>query len=142
MTLLARREHSRLELSNKMLRHFDRTDINPTLDRLTDQDLQSDERFAQSFTRERMLRGYGPSRIEAELQQRGVADSLATGAIDSIPVEEGTSWRALGYEVLLKKFGSLKADSLKDKSKRLRFLQYRGFGELSGELLNESQFAD
>lgn len=127
MNLLSRREHSRAELERKLRSRFLAEELAPALDRLADEQLQSDERFALSFTRERMRRGYGPLRISVELQQRGVDSALVNAAIDVVPVEEGISWRSVAAQAEAKKFGSGQAADIHEKARRARFLRYRGF---------------
>ncbi|WP_439102172.1 regulatory protein RecX [Congregibacter sp.] len=135
MNLLARREHSFSELQRKLARRFDRGELDLALQKLADENLQSDERFAQSFTRERMLRGVGPLRIESELRQRGVRRSFIDQAIATVPGEEGLSWRGVAKEALERKFGDQRPADLKEKARRLRFLGYRGFGEETAGLI-------
>jgi regulatory protein len=128
MDLLARREHARSELERKLSRHFDREAIAQALDRLAEEGLQSDRRFAEAFVRERATRGYGPQRINAELQQRGIADRVAQAALATVCEEEGIDWREQARSALCKKFGqaTLPAD-FRERARRLRFLSYRGF---------------
>jgi regulatory protein len=127
MDLLARREHSRRELEQKLRRRFDAEEIDSALEALAEEGLQSDERFAFSFTRERMLRGYGPRRIEAELQQRGVGIVAIDGALAMVPEEEGRSWRAIAAAVEASKFGDEPPTDYAGKARRMRFLYRRGF---------------
>ena len=127
MNLLARREHSRLELSRKLQRRFDRRELEQALDKLADEGLQSDERFALSFTRERLLRGQGPLRIVAELRARGISSELASRAVDVVPDEEGTSWREQAELAVLRKFGADECLDIQERARRARFLAYRGF---------------
>lgn len=129
MNLLARREHAFLELRRKLLRRFDADELDLALDRLREEGLQCDDRFARSFTRERMVRGYGPQRIEAELRQRGVARELGAEAIREVPEEEGETWHSLAETVLRRKFGDEPADTFEERARRARFLAYRGFRE-------------
>jgi regulatory protein len=135
MDLLARREHSRLELWRKLQSRFDKEELDQALNVLADENLQSDERFAQSFTRERMLRGYGPLRIDSELRQRGVVRNTIEKALANVPREEGICWRELARQALQRKFGDAPPSDVKDKARRLRFLSYRGFGEEVNGLL-------
>ncbi|MEE4108937.1 MAG: regulatory protein RecX [Halieaceae bacterium] len=132
MDLLARREHSRLELLQKLARRFgdgESTDeLEAAIATLATEGLQSDERFALSFTRERLHRGHGPRRVRAELQQRGVDDALIDTALAEVPVEEGTSWREQARLVLEKRFGQAPARDFPERARRLRFLDQRGFG--------------
>lgn len=135
MNLLARREHSLAEMQRKLSQRFDAEELDAALAKLAEENLQSDERFAQSFTRERMLRGVGPLRIESELRQRGVQSVFIDQALVAVPQEERTTWREVAQDVLLRKFGDSPPADLPDKARRLRFLGYRGFGEESAGLV-------
>ncbi|WOJ94586.1 regulatory protein RecX [Congregibacter variabilis] len=135
MNLLARREHSLAELKRKLGQRFDAEELDAALEKLAKENLQSDERFAQSFTRERMLRGVGPLRIESELRQRGVKHAYIDHALNCVPTEEGLSWREVARDVLQRKFGDAPPADLPDKARRLRFLGYRGFGEEAAGLV-------
>ena len=135
MNLLARREHSLAELQRKLSQRFDTEELDAALEKLAEDNLQSDERFAQSFTRERMMRGVGPLRIESELRQRGVQSVFIDQALVAVPKEERTTWREVAQDVLLRKFGDSPPADLPDKARRLRFLGYRGFGEESAGLV-------
>lgn len=123
MDLLARREHSRSELMEKLGRRFDKALIETVLDTLADDGLQSDRRFAESFVRHRAQRGYGPLRIRQELQQRGVAVSEISLAFESNEI----NWLDVIGGVVTRKYGGQPASELKEKARRQRFLLYRGF---------------
>ncbi len=135
MDLLARREHSFQELDQKLSRRFpDQSEqIAGALGKLQAQGLQSDERMAEAFIRARMNRGQGPIKISAELRIRGLADQIISQALD----EAGVDWFAQARQVCERKFGVLEPRDLKDKAKRARFLQQRGFSfDQIGTLLN------
>ncbi len=124
MDLLARRDHSRRELRDKLRRRYsDETLIEDQIDRLADEKLQSDERFAESFLRQRVGKGYGPLRIRQELKQRGIDEGIISRAFEAEPVE----WSELAAGLVQRKYGSGPASDLKEKARRTRFLQYRGF---------------
>jgi regulatory protein len=124
MNLLARREHSIKELQNKLLaRDYAQNEIHKALQILTQEGLQSDERFMESFIHARMGRGSGPTKIKAELRLRGVSDTLVEVCLD----ERNKTWYQVAEEVRKKKFGSSKPTDFKEKAKQSRFLQYRGF---------------
>ncbi len=73
LRLLARREHSRQELSVKMRqRKFAGDVIRRVLDEYEERGWLDDHRFAELYARQRMELGYGPLRIQGELQQRGI----------------------------------------------------------------------
>ncbi|MEH6635179.1 MAG: regulatory protein RecX [Halioglobus sp.] len=124
MNLLARREHTQRELRRKLGRRFANAQlVAQEVQRLTDEHLQSDQRFAESFAWQRTGRGYGPQRVRQEMRDRGLADHEIADALAVLEVD----WRALAYEVYHKKFGSCSAAELKEKARRARFMQYRGF---------------
>lgn len=73
LRLLARREHSRLELDLKLRqRKVEAPIIEKVLDEYEANDWLNNERFADVFARQRFDLGYGPVKITAELQQRGI----------------------------------------------------------------------
>lgn len=124
MNLLARREHSLAELRQKLARRFDDVAVvENELLRLCEENLQSDERFVQSFVRQRILRGYGPLRIEQDCRAKGISRDAVEMAVREADVD----WSRLAQEVLQKKFGPHPPLELKEKARRVRFLQYRGF---------------
>lgn len=125
MNLLARREHSAKELRQKLLKRFKNPElVDEQLLRLREEKLQSDERFAESFLRQRISRGHGPMRIRQEMRQKGISDNEINSAMDT----EQPNWFELAEQTYHRKFGSLPSEDIKEKSKRSRFMQYRGFG--------------
>ena len=123
MDLLARREHSRLELERKLAaKSFDPAVVADVLDELENDGLLSGERFAQSFVEARYAKGQGPRRIRAELAERGI------DAADDVLRDPRFDWRRLARETRVKRFGREAPADLKDKARQVRFLEYRGFG--------------
>ncbi|MES2204856.1 MAG: regulatory protein RecX [Pseudomonadota bacterium] len=123
--LLSLREHSRKELQQKLLlRGYELHDVLQVLDEFAEKDLQSDERFVEAYTRSRRLKGYGPERIQMELQQRGVTEMLIRAIIN----EQDESWREAARRVYQKKFGKTEPSTFQEKVKRQQFMRYRGFG--------------
>lgn len=124
MNLLARREHSLPELRVRLLRRFpDKDLVDEQLSRLTDEGLQSDLRFAESFARQRISRGYGPLRLREELRERGVSAADIAATLDAMDID----WVAVASDVMVRKFGAGESADLKEKARRARFMQYRGF---------------
>lgn len=120
--LLARREHSNLELRNKLrLRDYGESVIEPVLAELIDKGLLCNERFAECYVRSRVNRGIGPVRLKQELLERGVDAGLA----ESFLVDQ--DWQQLALVVRRKRFGEANPGNVKDRAKQSRFLQYRGF---------------
>lgn len=124
MDLLARREHSFRELQNKLIQRFGNlTLIDTELERLREERLQNDERFAEAYLYSRARRLYGPLRIKAELRERGINDTVIAASLRASDID----WQANLRQLLDTRFGGRPATDFKEKAKRLRFLQYRGF---------------
>jgi regulatory protein len=124
MNLLARREHSVWELRRKLKRRFtDESLLDEQLSRLTEQNLQSDMRFAESYARQRISRGYGPVRLREELRERGISRTDRAQIMDELEID----WRAHAIQVMENKFGDLLPCDLRDEARRARFMQHRGF---------------
>ncbi len=124
MDLLARREHSRTELLRKLRQRGAPTSLaDIELDKLEEDGLLSDERFCEAYVHSRSQRGYGPVRLREELRQRGVSDRL----IESILNDAAYDWAALARQAFDKRFPEGRASDMTERSKQLRFMQYRGF---------------
>lgn len=135
MDLLARREHSRSELIDKLGRRTDDRSVREAVvEQLAKEGLQSDRRFAEIFVRSRIERLYGPHRIRQELQQRGVNRELIRATLDDASVD----WPEQARRLLERRFGLEPAVDARDRAKRLRYCQSRGFdaGALRGVLSN------
>ncbi len=123
MNLLARREHSVAELVKKLSADFEHDDIIVVIYKLTEKNLQSDQRFAENYLRYRSQRGFGYQKIRQELKERGVAVELINGAL----TESDIDWFALAADARCKRFGEQEPEDFKQRAKQQRFLQYRGF---------------
>lgn len=125
MRLLARREHAVRELAGKLVaRGFDQDLVAEELAALADEGLQSDERFAESYTRTRVERGDGPHKIRAALTERGVAPGLIEWALEPYADE----WRQRALDLIERRFGVREGGaSYAERARRARFLQQRGY---------------
>lgn len=133
LRLLARREHSAVELETKLVaRGWPQHHIGQVIDSLSEADLQSDQRFAESFARQRAGRFYGPRRIRAELTQRGIDSSLAQAAIESLEVD----FAELAADFYRRKYGEDRGKSrpggnatldFRERAKRSQAMYRRGF---------------
>ncbi|BBM02493.1 regulatory protein RecX [Microbulbifer sp. GL-2] len=129
LELLARREHSRLELRRKLMGKFPSANFEALFERLQELNYQSEQRFAEVFARSRVQRGQGPVRIRQELQQRGITAELAAWALGQVEAD----WFVLAQEQLQRKYRNPISEALprdqliKERAKRQRYLAYRGF---------------
>ena len=124
MRLLVHREHGRIELQKKLLqRELPQDLIDAVLDQLAEDGLQCDVRFAESYTRMRVDRGFGANKIRADLQARRLEHSVIEGAVS----ESGADWIEIASNTLQKKFGNNSALSAKIRARMQRFLYQRGF---------------
>jgi regulatory protein len=120
--LLARREHSRAELTRKLEQAgFMAADIEPLLDGFEAKNWLSDQRFAESYVADHRARA-GSIKLAYDLRQRGVSDTI----IDAVLSENRDSELDRAREVWQKKFGSLPGDAA-EKARHIRFMQSRGF---------------
>jgi regulatory protein len=123
LRLLARREHSRVELTRKLeAAGFERDDIDPLLDQFEAQNWLSDQRFAESYLADHRARA-GSIKLAYDLRQRGVSD----GIIDQLLRENRDSELERAQAVWRKKFGTPPANAA-EKARQIRFMQSRGFG--------------
>lgn len=128
MDYLARREHSRFELFNKLSQKCTDASVeqlNAVLDKLVQDNLLSDERFVESYARGRIGRGYGPLYIRFQLRQRKVCEQT----IDAVLRHDETFWKEALTDVVRRKFGDtdLPTRGSAEWLKLQRFVQSRGF---------------
>lgn len=132
LRLLANREHSQKELVNKLLpKGFDRDEILSVITELAEQGWQSDSRYAESYARRRIQKGYGPIAVAYELRQNG-ADAVN---LDGIAQTVAGGWMDLLERVYTRKYKQDKYLNRNEWAKRSRFLLHRGFsGTMIGAL--------
>lgn len=124
LRLLARREHSRAELTRKLGQAgFAQHDIDALLDEFEGKNWLSDRRFAESYVADHRARA-GSIKLAYDLRQRGVDD----GIIEAVLSENRDSELDRARAVWQKKFGIPPTDTL-EKAKQMRFMQSRGFAQ-------------
>lgn len=131
--LLARREHSRLELERKLdQRSYDRDTIAAALDELEEAGFIDAERFAESYVRLRAEKGYGPKRIRLELGERGIGGADAAAALENAEID----WAESARDVRAKRFGEPVPETFNERARQSKFLDYRGFepGQIAAAL--------
>ncbi|EKD74774.1 MAG: Regulatory protein RecX [uncultured bacterium] len=124
LQLLAQREHAQYELRQKLIqRNYEVEAVLVVLEKLKCESWQSDDRFAENYIVERASRGFGPLRISQELQLRGLSSEFVENKLVSAQID----WSQVLQQVYFKKFKHAQLQNFKDKGKRIRFLQFRGF---------------
>lgn len=124
LTLLVRREHSRKELTRKLVtRGLDPVEVDEAVGKLADAGWQDDRRFAESLVRNRVNGGYGPIHIRAELGTHGLDSDAIAAALDSF---EG-DWVENARDLVRRRFGETVPDDLTLRRKATDLLMRRGF---------------
>lgn len=120
--LLARREHSRLELTRKLTQAgFPADEIAPVLDEFETKNWLSERRFAESYVADHRAR-YGSIKLAHELRLRGIADNLIEDVLNASHDTELERAR----EIWHKKFNA-PPTTPEEKARQIRFMQSRGF---------------
>lgn len=132
--LLSSREHSRHELSLKLIKKgWAEDQVDQVLDWLNDHGLQCDLRYAQTYLRGRARKAYGPIRIRGELQERGVDRQVIDKAFASEPMD----WLANAADWYERRYGQALCEDLNERARRQQALARRGFTtDVIRELVN------
>lgn len=139
MALLARREHSRAQLLDKLRRRgFDLARAQPVLDALQADGLLSDARYAEAYVSARSARGFGRLRIVAELEQRGVDAAARARACP----RDDPYWAALATVARSKRFGTAPPQDFRERARQARFLAQRGFSGAQIAAALEAELSD
>ena len=124
LNLLARREHTILELQHKLNRRGFSADIVDTvLDELVAENLLNETRYAEVYSHSRADKGYGPLRIQRELRERGVDDEIIAELLSHLD----DIWMKKLTQIQRKRFGEPLPKSLVEQARQTRFLRHRGF---------------
>lgn len=122
LRLLARRDHTRLELARKLAPHIeDDAELQALLDDFTARGWLSEGRVVAELVRAQRAR-LGPARIRQVLLQKGVAEDLIAPAILDLKATELEAARA----VWTRKFKT-PPQTAAERARHVRFLQARGF---------------
>ena len=124
LDLVSRREHSRYELMQKLDKRYPNTTpiIEDVLDKLETNKILDDERFAEMYLNSRARKGFGPKKIEMELNSRKVNSLFISNAIEAYE-----TWLENAQKVLKRKFKDQKPVDYQSKMKQKQFLFSRGF---------------
>lgn len=123
LRLLARREHSPLELRRKLeQRGFPASIVCGAIERVQDDGYLSEQRFARSLARHRAGQGYGELRIRAELAQHAISTAKVEQALADLEVD----WVERALRQACRHFAA-PPETGADNARILRHLTQRGF---------------
>ena len=121
---LSIREHSQLELKNKLTdKGYDSADIFEAINEFASKNIQSDLRFTEEFIRSRLKKNKGPRLITSELINRGISETIISSKLLEIPESE---WHKLASAALSKKLNT-STSIINNEDKIYSFLISRGF---------------
>jgi len=124
LQLLARREHARLELRQKLVqRGFPAERIDPVLDQLAEERLLDESRYAELYACSRADKGYGPLRIARELRERGVTQEQVDQTLTAL----GDDWLPKLRKLHRKRFKSLIPADAAGRMQQTRVFRQHGF---------------
>ena len=122
--LLVRREHSRKELSRKLVaRGVESEEAQAAIDKLSEAGWQDDARFAELLVRSRAASGYGPVHVRAELRMHGLDSDAIAAAMDGFDGD----WNAIARDLVRRRFDAKAIQALAGQRKAADFLLRRGF---------------
>ena len=124
LDLISRREHSRYELMQKLNKRYPETRplIEEVLDKLIVNNILDDERFADMYINSRARKGFGPKKIEMELNSKHVESFIISSSLEAYD-----NWIENAKKELLKKFKGIVPTDYQSKIKQKQFLFNRGF---------------
>jgi regulatory protein len=127
LALLVRREHSRPELTRKLLaRGIEASEANAAVAKMSEAGWQDDLRFARSLARSRASGGQGPVRIRAELASHGLGEAVISAAFAALAEAGEDDWLARARDLARRRFGP-ELELLPVRRKASDFLLRRGF---------------
>ena len=122
LAMLARREHTRAEMTRKLSPHSESPEqVQQLLDALAARGWLSETRFAESRANA-LARKFGSRKIEHDLRSRGVSAEVVEQAVERAQAQELDNCRA----AWTKKFGVLPQNAA-ERGRQMRFLAGRGF---------------
>ncbi|MBV1776741.1 recombination regulator RecX [Burkholderiaceae bacterium DAT-1] len=137
LRLLSRREHSRLELSQKLMQKGATPEqITALLEYFVARNWQSDQRFAEQYFNSYRSK-HGEFRLRQSLQSHGIDGQLIDMVIAHADHPDGNSELDRARAILLKKFRTSPTNANEYK-KQASFLYNRGFSfDLIRKILKE-----
>ncbi|MBV7297754.1 recombination regulator RecX [Enterovibrio sp. NIFS-20-8] len=128
MGMLSRRDHSELELRQKLAqRQCPADEIDAAIEHCLYHNWLDDKRFAEMLLRHGVGKGHGWQRICFDAKRKGISTALLETAQDS----QQHDWYELAKELACRRFGDIDGNlpevDFKQRAKWTRYLQSRGF---------------
>jgi regulatory protein len=122
LSILARREHSRVELARKLAPHASEgDDVEALLDALVTKGWLSEARYAEQVIRTKARR-FGPLKVAHFLRAKGVDGEAIAAALRAAGADGASS-----IESVWKSHFDAPPANEREKARQARFLQARGF---------------
>ena len=138
--LLAQRDHSSYELTNKIIQFFTkkikcsedeyyeqlnqlRIETADVIQYCTNQNWMNDTQYIEKYIVMRANKGYGRYKIAMELKQRGLSTDLIHELLRILDI----NWVYNAHKQLLKKFKQVNVKNISEKQKVMQFLVTRGY---------------
>lgn len=138
--LLAQRDHSSYELTNKIIQFFTKKikcsedeyyeqlnqlkiETADVIQYCTNQNWMNDTQYIEKYIVMRANKGYGRYKIAMELKQRG----LPTDLTNKLLCMSDINWSYNAHKQLLKKFKQINAKNILEKQRIVQFLITRGY---------------
>lgn len=124
---LGRQEYSIAKFTKKLKdNHASDEQVQNIVEEFCARNWLSEQRYCEGFVRARIAKGQGKIRILNDGRGHQLDSDILNEAIDTQEVD----WFELALGTYVKRYGSgtqVKSMDIKEKAKRMRFMQYRGF---------------
>jgi regulatory protein len=97
--------------------------VEAVLAQLVAEDLLNETRYAEVYALSRADKGYGPLRIQRELQERGVSDAIVSAILAGLDED----WMPKLIQLHRKRFDAVRPREMAEEGRQMRFLRQRGF---------------
>lgn len=112
--------------------------IDNLLEDFVSRDWLNEHRYMTAFVRQKISAGLGQYRIKQELNQHGIKQDQAELYFEQLDFD----WFEQALTTYQKKYGVSECNDFKEKAKRFRYMQYRGFSPDQIKYAMEAQADD
>jgi regulatory protein len=121
---LGRQEYYEAKFRQKLLQNEATPEqIELLVQEFTERNWLCEQRYCDGFVRGRVNKGHGKIRIRADARQKGLDQDCLNIALDA----NETDWFDQAWQTYSKRYGDRLIADHKERAKRMRFMQYRGF---------------